>query len=129
MIIFYDGECGFCNNWVKYYLNNEKHIELMGSRPSFSPLQGETAKRLIPNETDLSSIICFDEGKIYRKSSAVLKIMKNMTLDHRILASLGWIVPRCLRDMAYDCVAKRREHLAKPFCFIPTKDEKARFLD
>ena len=22
MIIFYDGECGFCNNWVKYYLNN-----------------------------------------------------------------------------------------------------------
>ena len=129
MIIFYDGECGFCNNWVQYYLKHEKDFELKGSLPSFSPLQGNAAKKYLWADVDMNSIMIWQNGKIYTKSSAVLRIMKNMTLDYRILAKLGWIVPRCLRDKAYDVVAKRRHKLAKPFCFIPTKEQKARFLD
>ena len=128
-IIFYDGECGFCNRWVQFYLKNEKDFELMGSRPSFSPLQGDAAAKLIPEETDLSSIIYLEGGKVYRKSTAVLRIMKNMKCLYRILSCVGNIIPRCLRDVAYDCVAKRRQILASPYCHIPTKEEKARFLD
>lgn len=127
-IIFFDGDCGFCNRWVRFYLKYERDFLMKGSRPSFAPLQGTTAKLRIPNETDMSSVIYLSAGHVYRKSTAVLKIMRNMKLPFRILATCGWLVPRCVRDYVYDCIAKNRHQLADDYCHVPSKDEKTRFL-
>ena len=54
-IILFDGVCNFCNYWVNFAIKRDKKKKL-----HFTPLQGETAKQLLPhyhiNPTSLSSV-------------------------------------------------------------------------
>jgi predicted DCC family thiol-disulfide oxidoreductase YuxK len=47
------------------------------------------------------------------------------------LARAAWLVPRPLRDAAYDLLARHRHHLpgGSDACFVPAPEAKARFLD
>jgi predicted DCC family thiol-disulfide oxidoreductase YuxK len=45
-----------------------------------------------------------------------------------VLAALGRVVPRPVRDTVYNAIARRRLSLAAPRCLLPTAEERARFL-
>ena len=47
------------------------------------------------------------------------------------LARAAWLVPRPLRDAAYDLVARHRHRFlgAAGACFVPPPEDRARFLD
>ena len=126
-IVFFDGVCGFCNKSVDFLLKVDDRRAL-----SFSPIQGETAKRVLPEERreKVDTITFFDGEWLYYRTTALLKIAK--VLGGVWLAFYPLILlPESWRDAAYDWFAKRRYRFfgKKDACRLPTPEERARFLD
>src|SRR3989338_5089620 len=127
-IIFFDGICGLCNYFVDFVLRMDRdHIF------SFAPLQGKTAQQFLPSqnlEKSMCSIVLFMNGRLYEKSDACLYIFHALGGFWKFL-NLFKIVPRFLRDIAYDFVARYRYQWfgKRNICRIPTPQEKKFFLD
>jgi predicted DCC family thiol-disulfide oxidoreductase YuxK len=124
-IIFYDGDCGFCNKSVQFILNHGKDIRI-----HFSALQSPFAKRFFAQnglpKPNLSTFYFWD-NRMYSKSSGALRVLNYVKLPYS-LGKIAWIIPRFLRDCAYDGIAKRRHKLANGFCALPTAEDRLRFL-
>ena len=125
-VVLFDGVCGMCNASVDFILSRDRDKKFL-----FSPLQGKFANAQVPEECiDLNTIIYLKEGMIFRRSSAVL----------RILVDLGgpWVVvwpflliPAFLRDLVYRMIPNNRHLISKKraICRLPSLEEKERFLD
>jgi len=135
-ILFFDGVCGLCNCFVDFLLvRDSQHLF------RFAPLQGETAGRLIDGELNpsdetsrpsrkISSVVLLDNGKQYRHSAAVVRILRRLGGGWRIAAGLLWAIPWPIRDAGYWLVAASRYRLfgKKETCRLPTAAERERFL-
>jgi predicted DCC family thiol-disulfide oxidoreductase YuxK len=125
-IIFYDGDCGFCNKTVQFVLNHEKNSEM-----HFCALQSDYAreffKRLGIMEMDLSTFYFWDTKQLNNRSTAALKVLNYLKFPYA-LGKIGWIFPRFIRDGVYKLIAKRRMRLAPAFCALPTPAQAVRFL-
>ena len=126
-IIFFDGVCGLCNRFVDSLLKRDTQAVFV-----FAPLQGETArKRLSKNDTEtLGSIVLWEQGRTFRRSTAVVRVLWKLG---GVWAWLGWglwIIPKPLRDLTYKLVALSRYRLfgKKETCRLPTPEERSRFL-
>ena len=81
----------------------------------FAPLQGETAKSLLPEPlwTQLDSIVYRkSDGQCLIRSSALIHYLRDSGGLLAIPARLFSILPRSLLDFFYDSIAKRRHRLA-----------------
>ena len=131
-LVLYDGQCPLCHRVVRFLLRADRDRRLC-----FAPLQGETAGRVrdyhgFPD--DLSTIVYVrDFGmpseRIYFKSTAVLAALGELSFVWWVL-SLARVVPRPLRDWAYDRVAANRTRWFGRYdaCRLPGPAEKGRFL-
>jgi predicted DCC family thiol-disulfide oxidoreductase YuxK len=126
-IIFYDGDCGFCNKSVQFVLKFEKNKKIR-----FSALQSQFSKEFFRrhgfNDPDLSTFYFFKNGTLHERSTAALKVLLQLKWFMQPL-NLGWLIPRFLRDKLYDFVANRRQKLATGFCLIPNIEDRSRFLN
>ena len=128
-IVLFDGVCNFCNYWVNFAIKRDKKKKLR-----FTPLQGETAKRLLPqyniSSTSLSSVIFIDGNKVYTQSSAAIRICKYLDGGWKLFYGL-MIIPKFFRDWIYNIIARNRYKWfgKKDVCMIPTPEMRARFLD
>lgn len=127
-IVFFDGVCGLCNSSVDFVLRYDRH-----GRLKFAPLQGETAERLLPtaDRENLGSLVLWDDGQMFRRSSAVVRILWQLGPAWRVLGWLIWLIPQPLRNAGYRLVAALRYRLfgKKETCRLPSPDERSRFLD
>ncbi len=125
-IIFFDGFCGICNRFIDFLISRRT-----GKHLYFSPLQGDAAKALLPQEYLAQDTIIFKtEKKIYIKSTAALQIIASLGgLWKLVLIFL--IVPAFIRNFVYDVIARNRYKWfgKKEACRIPTPAERAQFLD
>ncbi len=126
-ILFYDGECGFCSFWVRFFSERDRK-----KRIYYAPLQGPTAHQLLPQELtkELSSVVYYNEGKILLKSEAILAAFKEIRYSPDLLF-LAQLIPKSLRQRLYDWVARHRHHFltAPAFCPMPSEELKKQFLD
>ncbi len=127
-VVLFDGVCNLCNGWIRFILKREKN-----KRYSFASLQSETAEKLLANSNvaqDLSSIILIEDGNVYQKSDAVLRICRNLNFPWR-MATVFLMVPKTLRDHIYDFVAANRYKWfgIQQQCELLQPDQKVRFLD
>ncbi len=126
-IIFYDGDCGFCNQSVQFVLKYQKDETIY-----FSAIQSEFTKNLFEERNweipDLSTVYFLENGILHAKSDAGLRISRNLKFPISIFQYF-WIVPQFLRDKVYDFIAKRRHKISKGFCAIPEKRDRERFLN
>ena len=78
LVIFFDGVCNLCNASVQFILERDK-----GKYFQFTALQGNYAKEHLPqfatNSNQLNSILLLENGKLYKKSSAALRIAKKLS--------------------------------------------------
>lgn len=127
-IVFFDGECGFCNITVSKLVKRDRHRLLR-----YAPLQGSTAKELLPpelrNAQNLGTMVYIDsEDRRHAKSDAALAISSELGWPYRLMNACK-ILPLSLRNKCYDMVAKRRHMLAaKTSCSIPTPEEATLYL-
>jgi predicted DCC family thiol-disulfide oxidoreductase YuxK len=134
-LLFYDDSCGLCARSVQWVLTHE------GANRSlrFAPLQGRLAQDALGPEARRAlpdSVVWCEPGsdgplsRLKVKSDAVLQVWRYVGGRWRLLAGIGRLVPRPLRDKVYDLVARHRHRLASgPACLVPTPEQRARFLE
>ncbi|MBA4032661.1 MAG: thiol-disulfide oxidoreductase DCC [Planctomyces sp.] len=127
-ILFFDGNCGLCQRSVQFFLNRDKRGAVL-----YAPLQGATAAALVPaaDRERLDSMVVAHEGVLYRHSTAALVLITQLGGAWKWLATLGYCVPRVLRDVGYRVVASNRYRMfgKADACRLPQPGERARFLD
>ncbi|MFN5370366.1 MAG: thiol-disulfide oxidoreductase DCC family protein [Bacteroidia bacterium] len=124
-ILFFDGNCALCNRWVKFVLQHEKAATLY-----FSPLLGETAKRLLQGHHPLpDSLIVFDNGKLFSETSAVLSVCSHLKWYWQ-WALVFHLVPSQWLNPIYRWVARNRMRWfgKVEYCAV-LENGRARFLE
>ena len=105
-IVFFDGVCNLCNGSVNFLIKQDKKGVL-----KFASLQSDYAKKMIPkdvlNRENLDTIIFYNDGKFYDRSSAVLKICKALGGKYYVFL-VGYLIPRFIRDGLYRFIANNR---------------------
>ena len=107
--IFYDGECPLCKQSIGFVRNNDKikKFSFLPLENSEKPFMNSHGYPLI-NPPD--TLVLKDENKMHIKSSAILKIFKELGFPWCLLYAFI-IVPRPLRDLIYDIIAKNRKRI------------------
>lgn len=126
--VFYDGECGFCHGSVRFLAEHDGEGAFR-----FAPLGGPTFESLVPEAERAalpdSLVIRRADGRILVRSDAALHCLRRLGGAWRALAALLALLPRSLRDAAYDSFARRRLALfgrANDACPIPSSALRAR---
>lgn len=131
--MLFDGYCGLCDGLVRRLFLADRRGVLR-----FAPLQGATRReiearlgRALPEETIVLVTDWREErARVLTRSDAVAAIASIVGGWWRPLAA-SRILPRRLRDAAYDFLARRRARWFGRLdaCRVPTPEERARFLD
>lgn len=128
VIILFDGVCNFCNSWVNFIIKHDKN-----NRLCFAPLQSEKAQELLAlageKEYPMNSIVLIENDKIYKQSSAVLRITRYLNGGYFLFSGL-LIVPSFIRNAVYNLISRNRYKWfgKKESCMVPTKELKEKFL-
>ncbi|MBB4080257.1 putative DCC family thiol-disulfide oxidoreductase YuxK [Lewinella aquimaris] len=127
-ILFFDGVCNLCNGAVQFILKHDRRGVLR-----FASLQSDLAAELLPqygvDPGALSSVVLYENGKVYTHSDGVLRTLKLMGGPLSYLSYLG-IVPPSLRDIVYDLIGYNRYSLfgKREQCMLPRPEWKSRFV-
>jgi predicted DCC family thiol-disulfide oxidoreductase YuxK len=134
-VLLYDGECGLCGRTVRWLLRHDTHGRLL-----FAPLQqtldGEVfAGNALPSQPISSAVLVMNFGepgeRVVVRSDAILGCLSVLGGGWALLAAVARLVPRLLRDIAYNWLARNRHWLFADgeCCALPTAAERARFLN
>ena len=127
-IILFDGVCNLCNGAVNFVIKRDT-----GNVFKFTPLQEKQGVLLLKmhavDTQKLDSIVLIENGNVYIKSSAALRIARKMSNLWPLFFVL-LIIPSFIRDGVYDFIAKNRYKWfgKKEQCMIPTPGFREKFL-
>jgi predicted DCC family thiol-disulfide oxidoreductase YuxK len=105
-ILLFDGECNLCNSTVQFVIERDKKAKI-----KFTSLQSEAGQKImqqhkIPKEY-IDSILYFENETVYYKSTAALKLFRN--LDGILSFTYVFIlIPTFIRNIVYDFIARNR---------------------
>ena len=128
-VVYFDGVCNLCNRAVDFIIRHDS-----AARIRFASLQSahgqEVLQRLGLSLDELKTIVFEQDGVLYVKSDAALKIAAMLDGPVRMLGCCHWI-PRCVRDPLYMFISKNRYRWfgKKSSCRLPRPDEVKRFID
>jgi predicted DCC family thiol-disulfide oxidoreductase YuxK len=127
-VILFDGTCAFCEGSVKFIARRDpsRHFRFGASQ---SPQAAALLAQYGLTRQTTRSIILIEAGHVYLRSTATLRIARQLTLPWRLAGLLLW-VPRPLRDGAYRVVAAIRHRLAgrSTACEIPPAEIRDRLI-
>ena len=125
-IILFDGDCNFCNYWVKFVIKRDKKDKFR-----FASLQSEKGKEILLQNNliaDLSTVVLIKDDEAKTKSSAALTIAYELGGLYS-LAIVLMIIPKFIRNAFYDLIAKnRKKFLKNESCIIPSEHIKKKFI-
>jgi len=127
-VVIFDGTCNFCAGSVNFILRHEAGPDFL-----FAPLQSAAGARLLRqyhfDPDDARTFVLVSKGVAYTKSAAALRVCAQFRGAWKWLGALR-IVPRPLRDWAYDLFARNRYRWfgRRETCMLPTPELAARFL-
>ena len=127
-VVLFDGVCNLCNEYVQFLIHRDPDAVFR-----FAPLQSPIAEDLLadsdidPNELD--SIVLVENGTVYEKSGAVLRVAAHIGGVYRLLVPFRY-VPGGIRNAVYDFVATRRYRWfgKRDQCMMPPPDVETQFL-
>ncbi len=127
-ILLFDGICNLCNRMVRFIIKRDSKEKF-----KFASLQSEAGRQWLErfnlSENELESFVLIQGDKYYKKSTAALRTLRELGGIWKLLYVFIWL-PRPLRDILYDVVAKSRYKIfgKRDTCMIPTPDLQSRFL-
>jgi predicted DCC family thiol-disulfide oxidoreductase YuxK len=129
-ILYYDGQCGLCHRGVKFVLKHDRS----GTAFRFAPLQGVTFQARVPvgprDALPDTMAVQTASGSLLIRTDAFVHILRRLGGGWRILAATLAIIPRPLRDLAYNFVARTRHYIfGQPdgLCPVVSASLRARF--
>jgi predicted DCC family thiol-disulfide oxidoreductase YuxK len=127
-IVLFDGVCNLCHGTVRFIIARDP-----GARIRFASLQSPAGAQIAAGygvtPGSLESMLLVEQGKLFRKSTAALRIARLL----RFPWWLGYgfiVVPRRLRDAAYDFIARHRYGWfgTREHCLVSQPGTEHRFL-
>ncbi|MGP4066461.1 thiol-disulfide oxidoreductase DCC family protein [Oceanobacillus sp. M65] len=127
-LILFDGVCNFCDRSVQFVMKRDPEAKF-----TFASLQsgaGERVKEYYKIDPSLDSMILVEDGTYYTKSTAALKICKNLKGLWKVFSVL-LVIPKPIRDFFYNIVARNRYKWfgKRESCRLPSPEERSRFLE
>jgi len=127
-IVLFDGYCNFCSRSVLFIIRRDKKKYF-----SFAASQTLVGQNIIARyclgEMAEHSIVLIEHERVYRKSTAALKIARQLGKGWQLIY-ICMILPPGLRNLIYDLVARSRYRLfgKSERCFVPEPAMMDRFL-
>jgi len=127
-IILFDGICNFCNSSVNFIIKRDKENIFR-----FASLQSETGQKFLTeynfSHTKFDTIILIENGKLYTRSSAALRIAKCLSGMWKLFY-IFIIIPNPIRNYLYDLLSRNRYKWfgKRDSCRVPTEKEKSKFI-
>ncbi len=128
-IIFFDGECSFCNSTVDFIWKKNKKRNLY-----YSSLQSDFAIDFLNKndveEIKLDTIYFYSYGKVFSKTKAFVQVLKELSWPYRFAGKTLNIMPIFIANKFYDIVANNRHAILakKESCRIPSEEERRYFI-
>lgn len=127
-ILLFDGECGFCNRTVQFFLARENARKSM----HFAPLQSEEGialRKYFAIDEKIDSLILIRHHSAYIKSCAALRLTMYMRWPWPLLM-LFVVIPPFIRNRVYEFIARRRMKLfgRVESCALLKNEDRKRFL-
>jgi predicted DCC family thiol-disulfide oxidoreductase YuxK len=125
----FDGICHLCNGFVDFVIARDPAAHFR-----FASLQSDAARRVLSDvnaEHPLpDSFVLVEDGRLFMRSDAALRIARRLGVPWSLAYGLT-VLPRPLRDWAYDIVARNRYHWfgKRETCRVPTPGLRRRFLE
>lgn len=118
ILVLFDGMCILCSGTIRFLLKADRKKKFL-----FQTLQSSTG-----NET-AESVIVDDGTRLYTHFDAVMKIGKELGGIYRLVGIVS-ILPRAWRLNLYQWIAHNRYRWfgKRQSCFLPTAEERARFI-
>jgi predicted DCC family thiol-disulfide oxidoreductase YuxK len=127
-IVLYDDDCGVCGCTVRFILRHDT-----AGTFRFAPLSSPIGRQLLSAHgvgTTVDSVVVLEEQGASVRSAAVLAVLRRLGGGWHLLRGFG-VIPRPIRDAVYDLIARNRLWLSRHLgwsCYVPTAQERARFL-
>lgn len=118
-----------CNRVVKFTIKRDSKRKF-----KFSALQSVSGQILLKKFglplNDFDSFVYITNNKYYRKSAALLHVLKDLGGIWKIFYFFI-VIPKPIRDFFYTIIAKSRYKIfgKRDTCMVPTPDIKIRFLE
>lgn len=127
-IVVFDGECVLCSSFVRFVLRHDREGR-MRFLAAQTPLGQALYRHFGLESGDYETYVLLEGGRARVKSDAALRIFALLGWPWAMLAA-GEIVPRFIRDAAYDLIARNRIRWfgARRTCYAPTPEEEGRFI-
>ena len=140
-LLLFDGVCNLCDRSVQFIIRHDPKAFF-----KFAALQSDYAQNILPqllqqyvnkntqpeltSKDNLFSVIFILHGKIYTRSTAILKVAQLLGFPWNLLQAF-YLLPCNIRDRLYDYIASHRYkwYGKKDSCMIPTPELKQRFMD
>jgi predicted DCC family thiol-disulfide oxidoreductase YuxK len=127
-IVLFDGVCNLCNGLVRFIIRKDRNAKI-----KFAPFQSSEGRSILQksglNPTDFDTVIYFTVNMCFQRSTAVLRILKDL--------GGGWslfyvfiIIPVSIRDFFYNLIARNRYKIfgKTDSCMVPSPEISDRFL-
>lgn len=130
-VLVYDGDCGFCTRSVRFLLERDRKGQLRFA--SRSGDFGAAVRVRHPQLREVESLLWLEPSaggeRVLIYSDAVLAAAAYLGGIWKLLAQLGGLVPRVVRDPVYRAIAKVRQRIVRGgACALPSPGELARML-
>ena len=133
-ILLYDGVCGLCTRLNQFLLKRDKHDRLR-----FASLQSSLAESLTrrhgANPKDLDTVyVVVDHNRptehLLSRSDAIIYLLTQLGGVWNAMG-LAKVLPKVLRDIAYNIVARNRYRVfgKHDLCMLPDPKNKEKFLE
>ena len=115
--VLYDGSCGLCHRSVRFLIAEDTS----GTSFVYAPQEGGGATVIVETQ----------DGRTLIKSDAVIHLTHRLGGMWRVLGTAFSLVPRALRDLGYDFVARIRYRIfgkTKDACPLMPPELRSRFI-
>lgn len=128
-LFVYDGECIMCSGFVRWLMAQDR-----AGRIRVTPAQGPighglyTHLGIAPDRFDTHLLVT--GGVVIGESDAAIALLRELGGGWVVLAGIGSLLPRALRDAAYDMLARNRYRVRgrRATCWRPDPALAARVL-
>jgi predicted DCC family thiol-disulfide oxidoreductase YuxK len=128
VLVMFDGVCNLCNGFVQFLIRRDA-----SGKFRFASLQSAFAQQRLTqfglDPAQLHSVIVIENGKIYERSDAALRVAVHLPGLWPAMR-VFYIIPRGLRDVVYNWVAASRYRWfgRRETCMVPDPSLKSRFV-
>lgn len=127
--LLFDGVCNLCNGAVNFIIDHDPkgHFKFAALQSTYGQ---EKLAELGYDQQHFDSLVLLENGNVYKKSTAALRIARKLNKLYPLLYAF-MIIPPFIRHAVYDLIAKNRYKWfgKRNECRIPTPELRSRFVE